>query len=140
MNSFKIILDKDAIAPSKGSEHAAGWDLYSTQSLTLRPGKRESVKTGLTMELPKGYFGSIRPRSGLAVRHGIDTLAGVIDCDYRGEVCVVLINLGGVAYHIEKGDRIAQMIIQKYYDMNLMAVDKLEDTERSNKGFGSSGV
>jgi dUTP pyrophosphatase len=97
------------------------------------------VPTGLFLEIPPGYVGLVWPRSGLAVRHGIDTLAGVIDSDYRGEVKVVLANHGTEAFRIAPGDRIAQLLIQRVERGHFMRVDSLDATARGEGGFGSTG-
>lgn len=127
---------------TRASKLSAGWDLPTLVDAKLKPGERVLLPTGATFEIPKGYFGSIRPRSSLALEFGIDVLAGVIDSDYRGEVCVVLINHGAATVEIEKGQKIAQMIIQPYLDCALIPAESsisLSNTRRGEKGFGSSG-
>lgn len=137
---MKIYLNNDnAVIPIKGTEGAAGWDLYSSENKIIRPSERCSVKTGISLEIPKGNFGSIRPRSGLAVKYGIDTMAGVIDSDYRGEVAVVLVNLGEFDFEIKVKDRIAQIIIQPCLDLSIELSRRLNSTQRGNNGFGSTG-
>lgn len=143
MNILKVTMTCDnAVLPVRGSKDAAGWDLHAAESCSLKPGERRVISSGIAAEIPGGYFGSIRPRSGLAVKHGIDTMAGVIDSDYRGEIGVVLINHGDSDFSIVIGDRIAQMIIQRHHtgDMPLMAVNELDDSRRGDKGFGSTGT
>ena len=110
-----------------------------SDSYELMPGDRILVKTGIVMEIPSGYFGNIRDRSGLAFKHGIHTLAGIIDEEYRGEIGVVLMNLGKKPFLIEKGDRIAQIIITPYKCVELCKVEILTDTVRGEGGFGSTG-
>jgi dUTP pyrophosphatase len=125
--------------PDFGSTGAAGADLRAAESLLLPPGERAAVGTGIHLELPEGCVGLVWPRSGLALRHGIDTLAGVIDSDYRGEVKVVLVNHGGLPFEIAEGDRIAQLLVQRVERPRFCRSDRLEPTERGGGGFGSSG-
>ena len=132
-------LTDDAIIPSRGSEHAAGYDLYSLESYELKVGERHAFKTGISMEIPNNLYGRIAPRSGLAVKKGIDTLAGTIDSDYRGEILAVLINFGQESVMINKGDRIAQMIFEYFASPTIMAVSNLTVTQRNMGGFGSTG-
>lgn len=126
------------LLPEYSSLGAAGADLYANESLTLAPGERAPVATGLRVEIPPGYAGLVWPRSGLAVRHGIDTLAGVIDSDYRGELRVVLVNHGREAYRIAAGDRIAQLLIQRV-ERAAFVRSALGGSERGAGGFGSTG-
>ena len=140
---FEVVLipGSGAKAPEKGSNESAGWDLRSTETTMILPGKRAVVSTGLKFRTPKGYYGQIAPRSGIAVRNGIDVLAGVIDRDYTGEVQVVLINHGDKSFEIEPGDRIAQVILKKYcHDAEIMIIEELKETDRGKGGFGSTGV
>ncbi len=125
--------------PAYGSANAAGADLRAAVDVTLRPGERVAVPTGLHVAIPVGHVGLVWPRSGLAVRHGLDTLAGVIDSDYRGEVRVVLVNHGQEAASLARGDRIAQLLIQKVERADFRIVDRLEETGRGEGGFGSTG-
>ena len=127
------------LLPEYSSHGAAGADLYANETLTLAPGERAPVATGLRVEIPTGYAGLVWPRSGLAVRHGIDTLAGVIDSDYRGEVRVVLVNHGQQQFTIEPGDRIAQLVLQKVERAVFTAANELAGSVRGEGGFGSSG-
>jgi dUTP pyrophosphatase len=127
------------LLPEYSSLGAAGADLYANEALTLAPGERAAVATGLRIEVPPGHAGLVWPRSGLAVRHGIDTLAGVIDSDYRGEVRVVLVNHGREAFHVEPGDRIAQLVVQKVERAAFVSARELAGTVRGESGFGSSG-
>ncbi len=133
------LLTENAIMPTRGTEQAAGLDLYAAESKMLIPGDRAIVGTGVSIAIPKGFVGLIWPRSGLAVRHGIDVLAGVIDADYRGELCVVLINHGKVDCHIDVGDRIAQLVIQPVAMLEPVEADDLPPTVRGEGGFGSTG-
>jgi dUTP pyrophosphatase len=127
------------LLPEYSSLGAAGADLYASEALTLAPGERAAVATGLRIEIPPGHAGLVWPRSGLAVRHGIDTLAGVIDSDYRGELRVVLVNHGGEPVRIEPGDRIAQLVVQKVERAAFVSARELAGTARGEGGFGSSG-
>ena len=127
------------LLPEYSSLGAAGADLYANESLTLAPGERAPVATGLRVEIPPGYAGLVWPRSGLAVRHGIDTLAGVIDSDYRGELRVVLVNHGREPVPIEPGDRIAQLVMQKVERVVFTSAHELAGTMRGEGGFGSTG-
>src|SRR5262245_42619399 len=108
-----VLVSGTGALPEYGSADAAGADLRAAEATELPPGGRAAVPTALHLQIPKGHVGLVWPRSGLAVRHGIDTLAGVIDSDYRGEVRVVLVNHGTEPVRIEAGDRIAQLLIQK---------------------------
>ncbi len=130
--------------PTYATEQSAGMDLSAAleEALELGPGDRALVPTGLSIALPEGYEAQIRPRSGLAVKHGITVLntPGTIDADYRGEIKVILINHGQQAFTIERGQRIAQMVVEKFETVNWDVVETLEDTERGEGGFGSTGT
>jgi dUTP pyrophosphatase len=125
--------------PEYASPSAAGADLRAREAADLEPGARAAVPTGLHLQIPPGHVGLVWPRSGLAVRHGIDTLAGVIDSDYRGEVRVVLVNHGTEAVRIEAGDRIAQLLIQRVEKAVFARAESLDDSARGQEGFGSTG-
>jgi dUTP pyrophosphatase len=125
--------------PEYGSDAAAGADLRASEALVIAPGARAAVPTALRLEIPPGHAGLVWPRSGLAVRHGIDTLAGVIDSDYRGEVRVVLVNHGAEPFTIDAGDRIAQLLVQRVERAAFRAVQGVANTERGTGGFGSTG-
>lgn len=135
-------LHADAILPqyAHGPEEDAGMDLYSVAGALLEPNVPQAVPTGLSIELPPGYEAQIRPRSGLAFKHAISVpnSPGTIDPGYRGEVKVILINLGRQAYQVTKGDRIAQMVVAKYEAVEIEE-GGLSDTTRGEGGFGSSG-
>lgn len=140
--NIKKLSDK-AIIPSKGSEDAAGYDLYTVESYLLKPGERKAFKTDISLAIPKGLYGRIAPRSGLAVKYGIDVMAGVIDADYRGEILITLINLGqeNIQLPIIKDDKpaaIAQIIFENYTDHKFNLVDDLNLTVRGSDGFGST--
>lgn len=130
--------------PAYMSEHAAGADLCAAvfEELTLLPGARALVPTGFAIALPEGYEAQVRPRSGLALRHGVTCLnsPGTIDADYRGPVCVVLANLGSEPFVVRRGDRIAQLIVAPVSRAGFTAVEELPETARAAGGFGSTGV
>src|SRR5918912_2856249 len=105
-------LHADACLPTRGSSESAGLDLYAVERVTLGAGERAAVRTGLAVAIPRGFYGRVAPRSGLAVRHGLDTMSGVIDSDYRGEILCVLIKHGDQSVDIEAGSRIAHLIIE----------------------------
>ena len=140
----KIINKSKNELPKYETLLSAGMDLRANleESIVLKPFQRLVVKTGLFISLQQGYEAQIRPRSGLALKKGITVLnsPGTIDADYRGEIGVILINLSDSDFEINTGDRIAQMIIAKHETIEWEAVDKLDDSVRGNKGFGSTGV
>lgn len=125
--------------PLRGSTWAAGADLHCVEAFTLKPGERRAIPTGLALAIPTGFYGRIAPRSGWAAKHGIDTLAGIIDADYRGEVLVLLINLGHEPFTAQAGERIAQLIIERVALCAYAWAETLDDTERGAGGFGSTG-
>jgi len=125
--------------PEYASAGAAGADLRASEAALVPPGGRVAVPTALRLQIPPGHVGLVWPRSGLAVRHGIDTLAGVIDSDYRGEVRVVLVNHGEEAFRVAPGDRVAQILVQRVERAAFVAVSSIEDTGRGEGGFGSTG-
>ena len=144
-----------AVCPSKNTSTDAGYDLYSTDSCSINPLERKLISTGIKIQIPEGYYGRVAPRSGLAVKKGLDVMAGVIDSGYRGELKVLLVNItpylpSKTPYEnffgkfgkidIKQGDRIAQIIIEKCYSAQWQEVQELEDSERNEGGFGSSGV
>jgi dUTP diphosphatase len=130
--------------PARASAGGAGLDLRAAiaERTVLAPGERTLVPTGLVLEIPPGFEGQIRPRSGLAVRHGVTVLnaPGTVDSDYRGEVAVLLVNLGGEPFAIERGDRIAQLVVARVEATELEEADELSPTARGDGGFGSTGV
>ena len=136
---FKKLSNK-ATTPTRGSSESAGLDLYSVGNYTIMPGDRLLIPTDIAFGIPKGYYLRAAPRSGLAVKSGIDLLAGVIDVDYIGHVRILLINLGIINFNIEVGDRIAQVILEKIDIPQLVEVEDLEETERGSEGFGSTGL
>jgi dUTP pyrophosphatase len=135
----EVKVDGAGELPDYASAGAAGADLRARESVVLPPGGRAAVATGVHVEIPAGHVGLVWPRSGLAVRHGIDTLAGVIDSDYRGEVRVVLVNHGDAAFRIEPGDRIGQLLVQKVERASFSRAGSLAATSRGEGGFGSTG-
>nr|WP_315458213.1 dUTP diphosphatase [uncultured Sphingorhabdus sp.] len=128
--------------PEYATSGAAGMDICAAESLTLRAGKRHAVATGFAFAIPEGYEVQVRPRSGLALKHGITCLnsPGTIDCDYRGEVKVILANLGEDDFPINKGDRIAQIVVAPVTHATMNEVDAIDETARGAGGFGSTGV
>jgi len=132
----------NAILPTRGSAGAAGLDLYSVDGYVVMPGHRVVVSTGISVKLPHGTYGRIAPRSGLAVKHGLDILAGVVDPDYTGEIKVVLVNTDmRVPFFIKPGYRIAQLILECYVPADVCeTVEPGEITERGSAGFGSTGL
>jgi dUTP pyrophosphatase len=150
-----VKLNNLAITPTRQKAGDAGYDLYATENVRIKPMSRALVSTGLSIEVPQGYYARVAPRSGLAVKNGIDVLAGVVDSSYRGEVKVVLMNLSidlasmmgltpniagsNFDFNIKAGDRIAQLIIEKYHAVDWQEVAQLSSSERTG-GFGSTGV
>jgi len=134
-------LNPDAHLPTYAKGGDAGADLYSTHSVNLLPGEFKLVSTGIAVAIPMGYVGLIHPRSGLAAKHGITVLntPGTIDAGYRGEIKVLLVNLGKEVYNIGRAERIAQLVIQKVEHAYFEPVDELDLTDRGNGGFGSTG-
>ena len=128
-------------APGYATEGAAGLDVVAAEDLVLAPGQRHAVMTGFAIAIPVGYEVQVRPRSGLALKHGITCLntPGTIDSDYRGEVKVILANLSDAPFPIRRGDRIAQLVPAPVLRAALIEVDALDDTERGSGGFGSTG-
>jgi dUTP pyrophosphatase len=135
--------NEDIPLPKQMSEWAAGFDVHAavTETLVLAPGQRELVPTGFAMAMPRDLEAQVRPRSGLAFKHGVTCLntPGTIDADYRGEVKVLLINLGSEPFEIKRGDRIAQIVFQRVPQVALTEVDELPATERGVGGFGHTG-
>lgn len=134
-------LHDDAIIPKYQSDEAAGFDLHSVEELVLKKGKRVALKTGLAMQIDKGYELQVRARSGLALKKGIALVnaPGTVDSDYRGEIMVILINLGEEDVHIKVGDRIAQAVLKEVVQAEILEVDELDSTSRGEGGFGSTG-
>ena len=148
-NEVEIKIEKiegceDLPVPLSASKYSSGVDLFSAEEheISIKPNEIKLISTGIKIDIPDGYEGQVRPRSGLAVKHGITVLnsPGTIDSDYRGIVKVILINLGGKEFSIQRGDRIAQLVIQKIYFPNFKVVQSLNNTKRGEGGFGHSGV
>jgi len=149
MDKIRVIVKKspgneDVPLPRYMSPNAAGMDICAAvkEDTTLDPGEIKLIPTGITIALPPGFEAQIRPRSGLAIKHGISipNTPGTIDADYRGEVRIILINLGKMPFIVKRGDRIAQMIINKVYQAHLELSTELSSTERDEGGFGHTGV
>lgn len=134
----------DMPLPSYGSEGSSGMDIRASvkEPVVLKPGEIRLIPTGLTVSIPRGYEGQIRPRSGLALKYGIGIVnsPGTIDSDYRGEICIIIINWGEQPFTIRRGDRIAQMVMAKVFRADIIEVDELDYTQRGVGGFGHSGI
>lgn len=141
---IKIINKSKFGTPKYATPHSAGMDIRSntTEPITIKPLERILIPTGLYMEIPSGYEAQIRPRSGLAIKHGIGVLnsPGTIDADYRGEIKVILVNLSDTEYTLEPGERIAQMVISKHEKVTWKECARLAESERGDNGFGSTGT
>ncbi len=142
--TVKLINKSKHQTPNYETSASAGMDLRANilESITLKPLERTMIKTGLFMALPQGMEAQIRPRSGLAAKHGISVLnaPGTIDADYRGEIGVILVNLSNEDFTVKDGDRIAQMVIAKFEQIQWQEVKVLDETERGTGGFGSTGI
>ena len=137
------LLDPELPAPAYAKPGDAGADLRSRVDFELEPGERALVPTGVAIALPEGYVGLVHPRSGLATKNGITIVnaPGTVDSGYRGELMVTLLNTDKTkSFHVQRGDRIAQLVIQKYEHATFTVVDELEQTERGSSGFGPSGI
>ena len=134
-------LNDKAKIPTRAHMTDAGMDLCSTENLVILPQTRSIISTGISLEIPEGYYGRMAPRSGLAAKNGIDVFAGVVDSSYRGELKVILYNSDiQNSFTINEGDRIAQLIIEKHYNFPIEESFDLSDTARGSGGFGSTGV
>jgi dUTP pyrophosphatase len=141
MNNVNVkLLDATATIPTKANASDAGWDLYSTVDIVISSKQRNTVKTGIALEIPEHMAGLIWPRSGLSVKKGIDVLAGVIDSGYRGEIMVCLYNTSDEDVSIKHGDRIAQIIFQEVPCVMMLHQEGLGSSQRGDNGFGSSGT
>lgn len=144
MIKVNVINEGSQQLPSYATQQSAGMDLRANinEPITLKPLERRLIPTGLKIALPVGYEAQIRPRSGLAIKNGITVLnsPGTIDADYRGEVCVILINLSNENFTINPSERIAQMVVAKYEQVEFQTVENLDETERAEGGLGHSGV
>jgi len=134
-------LNESAVIPSYAHKGDAGMDLFSTEEYNLKPKERKLISTGLSVEVPEGYELQVRPRSGLALKKGISIVnaPGTIDAGYRGEIGVIMINHGEEDFEINKGDKIAQAILNKVEFAEIQEVDELNESERGEGGFGSTG-
>ena len=132
----------DAVLPAYAHPGDAGMDIRSVEDIEIAPGARALVHTGLVMALPAGWEAQVRPRSGLALKHGVTVLntPGTIDAGYRGEVGVILANLGDAPFAVKKGDRIAQLVVAPVTTAAIEETDVVDDTDRGGGGFGSTGV
>jgi dUTP pyrophosphatase len=143
MVKVKVINQSGNALPGYETAHAAGMDLRADlkEPVTIEPGQWRLIPTGLFVEIPEGYEGQIRPRSGLAFKHGITVLnsPGTIDADYRGEIKVILINHSSVPFTVRQGERIAQLVIARYEQIQWVESDQLAETRRGSGGFGSTG-
>jgi dUTP pyrophosphatase len=140
---IKIVSKSKHALPAYSTDSSAGMDLMANidKSVRLKPLERALIPTGLFIELPQGYEAQIRPRSGLAIKHGISVLntPGTIDADYRGEICVIMINLSDKIYTVNDGERICQMVINRHEKVEWEQVQSLNQTERGKGGFGHTG-
>ncbi|KAG2213368.1 hypothetical protein INT47_009041 [Mucor saturninus] len=142
MSSSKLLvqrLSEFAQVPTRGSVLAAGYDLYCAHDIVIPAQGKTIVATDIAIAVPEGHYGRVAPRSGLAAKHHLDTGAGVIDADYRGPVGVVMFNFSKVDYEVKRGDRIAQLIIEKISTPDVLEVESLEESARGAGGFGSTG-
>jgi len=132
-------LDERAVLPRRGSALAAGLDVCSIEDLRIEPRQRAVARTGLAVAIPPGFYGRVAPRSGLAAKQGLDVLAGVIDSDYRGEVCCLLYNTGDETITLPAGSKICQLIVEQIITPDAAFVSELDETARGAGGFGSTG-
>jgi dUTP pyrophosphatase len=132
-------LDPRAVLPRRGSALAAGLDVCSIEDLSLEPRQRVMARTGLAVAIPPGFYGRVAPRSGLAAKNGLDVLAGVIDSDYRGELCCLLYNTGDATINLPTGSKICQLIVEQIITPEAAWANDLEETARGAGGFGSTG-
>lgn len=139
--NINIKVEDESLMPSYETLGSAGADLKANEEGVLMPGQRKLIKTGISIELPAGYEAQVRPRSGLALKHGISMVntPGTIDSDYRGEIGVILINHGDTPFKYKKGDRIAQLVIARYSRAEFQICSSLSETERGSGGFGHTG-
>ena len=135
---FKQI-DSRAVLPQRGSALAAGLDVCSIEELSIEPKQRAMARTGLAVAIPAGFYGRIAPRSGLAAKNGLDVLAGVIDSDYRGEICCLLYNTGDEPINLPAGSKICQLIVEQIITPEAAWAMDLDETARGAGGFGSTG-
>lgn len=139
MNKIKVMLDAGAYMPEKAHEADAGYDLRTPKTVTLKPGRSVLIDTGVHMAIPEGWYGKLESKSGLNVKHDIVSLGGVIDSGFVGSIRVKLYNMGDYEYFFCAGDKVAQLILQPCGNAEMVQVDALEETERGDRGFGSTG-
>lgn len=139
MQIFFQKLSEKAKTPTQASAFDAAYDLCSTEAYLLKKGERKLFKTNIATAIPNGYYGRVAPRSGLAYKYGIDVLGWVVDSGYRGDIWVILINLGEAEYQVEEWDKIAQYIIESCAQVERVETEKLPEADRGNGGFGSTG-
>jgi len=132
-------LDQRAVLPKRGSALAAGLDVCAIENLEIAPKQRVMARTGLAVAIPQGFYGRVAPRSGLAAKNGLDVLAGVIDSDYRGEVCCLLYNTGDETINLPAGSKICQLIVEQIITPEAEWATDLDETARGAGGFGSTG-
>ncbi len=132
-------LRPDAVMPTYAHSGDAGLDMYTCEAVTVAPGERVTVSTGIAMEIPEGYVGLVWDKSGISIKGGLKTMGGVVDSPYRGEIMIGIINLSSEPYVFEKGHKVAQMVIQKKENVVVEEVTELSDTSRGQGGFGSTG-
>jgi dUTP pyrophosphatase len=139
--NIPTVLEEGAELPRYQTPGAAGMDLHANEDIHLQPLERKMIGTGVSMAIPDGYEGQVRPRSGLAAKYGISMVntPGTIDSDYRGEIKILMINFGETEVKLQRGERIAQLVICPVLRAQLVQVDSLDDTQRGEKGFGSTG-
>ncbi|MCK6462393.1 MAG: dUTP diphosphatase [Candidatus Pacebacteria bacterium] len=133
-------ISAEAVIPSYAHPGDAGMDVFSTEEALIKAGERKNVRTGVKMEMPEGYAALVWDKSGLAAKDGIKTMAGVIDSGYRGEIVIVLVNLSQKDFEIKKGQKIAQMLIQKVERPEIEEAENLNESKRGEGGFGSTGL
>ncbi len=133
-------LNEEAILPKYANPGDAGMDFFANEEVIIKPNQRKLVNTGIAMAIPSGYVGLIWDKSGIASKYGIKTMAGVIDSSYRGEIKILLHNLSAEEFKVEKGAKIAQMLIQPVEQRDIIEVDGLDETKRGTGGFGSTGI
>ncbi len=132
-------LKEGVVLPNYAHAGDAGMDMYASEDIHIRKGERGKVPTGIAIEIPDGYVGLVWDKSGLSINHGLKTLGGVIDAGYRGEIIIGIANLSSEDYTLEKGHKVAQLLIQKIEAPTIEEVKELEDSHRGEKGFGSTG-
>jgi dUTP pyrophosphatase len=139
---FRMQPGDEELAPARAHHNDAAYDLRARGESAIAPGQVQLVPTGLFLELPDGFEAQVRPRSGLALKHGITVLnsPGTIDAGYRGEVCVILFNAGSETFAVHRGDRVAQMVIHRLPEVELVRVEEINQTRRGTGGFGSTGT